>query len=368
MGKSVYKRGSQLDSRSTAEICADLVRVSNTIVEQRDGDTNSSGSSGGGVSKGGGGGKGGLMVVKEHAGESGLNFGTEEEDVDDDDDNGDGDDDTDAVPPYGLSAASHCDYPQPHHHYEKQQQQQQGLLLHEEEEDFFCGVQSQDSCTAYELGRTNTADVSLGGCFDHTSGEQSQGQQDQQQQCAESGAASSIATTCEPLVPDDIIVEKMNIHYGMKQFNPVANMRFFPKDADPTSYIARHANEQTYETLLPRNFQELAVRVFCRTPAKERLARRAFELYCQELQAPCPFPSFSQQKQQQQQQQHVNKKYQGEMQHRDKGFGIPFASTADSLMSRVRAYSGPFPAGASAATSSAIAMDSSETDLFAAII
>ena len=42
-----------------------------------------------------------------------------------------------------------------------------------------------------------------------------------------------------PLERDDIIIEKMHLHHGMKHLNPVNNMRFFPKGADPATYIAR---------------------------------------------------------------------------------------------------------------------------------
>lgn len=82
---------------------------------------------------------------------------------------------------------------------------------------------------------------------------------------------------------EDIIVEKMHIHYGLKKENPVNRMRFFPKDKDSDkNFIASQVKESTYETLLPRVFEELAVRVFCRKPEKSEIIARAFNTWCEE--------------------------------------------------------------------------------------
>ena len=109
-----------------------------------------------------------------------------------------------------------------------------------------------------------------------------------------SSAASLTVAMDAALLPDDIIVEKMNIHYGMKQFNPVANMRFFPKDADPSSFIARPPRQETYQTVLPSSFEELALRVYCRHPAKKVMARCAFEEFCRRFNCGAPCPEASQ--------------------------------------------------------------------------
>ena len=95
------------------------------------------------------------------------------------------------------------------------------------------------------------------------------------------------------LTTDDIIVDKMHIHYGCKDENPVNRMRFFPKDADDT-YIARKISESTYDTTLPRSFEELAIRVFVRDPKKERAAHRIFQIWCHQANSSPPFPTFSQ--------------------------------------------------------------------------
>lgn len=95
------------------------------------------------------------------------------------------------------------------------------------------------------------------------------------------------------LLPLDIIVEKMHIHHGQKQYNPVNNMRFFVKDTKSNT-VATVANEQSYQGMLPRSFEEMAVRVFCRDVRKNIVARTAFDKFCAELKSTTPFPSFSQ--------------------------------------------------------------------------
>ena len=100
------------------------------------------------------------------------------------------------------------------------------------------------------------------------------------------------------LLPDDMIVEKMCIHYGQKNKNPVDNLRFFSKiksephrkyqqqltpmkswtspvgmgysprtingDRDKTRILAKRVQEVAYETRLPRVFMEQSIRVFCK--------------------------------------------------------------------------------------------------------
>jgi hypothetical protein len=103
------------------------------------------------------------------------------------------------------------------------------------------------------------------------------------------------------LTEKDLIVEKMHIHYGMKSKNPVANLRFYPKNAilTPSSgagmTIAKQVDERVYETLLPRSFEDRSVRLFCRTSDKEQAAIHAFERWCTSRNSHLPFPSLSQQ-------------------------------------------------------------------------
>ena len=88
----------------------------------------------------------------------------------------------------------------------------------------------------------------------------------------------------------DIIIDKMHIHYGKKQHNPVENMRFYSKGAEAVQ-TAKKVSEDVYQTLLPRSFEELAVRIFCREKNKERIALKAFARFCKASHIHLPFPS-----------------------------------------------------------------------------
>jgi HD superfamily phosphohydrolase len=97
----------------------------------------------------------------------------------------------------------------------------------------------------------------------------------------------------------DIIVEKMHIHYGMKNKNPIDRLRFFAKYNDKIGdqkeqLFGKKIPEEKYIALLPRQFEERSVRLFCRDAAKLQAARRAFEKWCTRLNAHSPFPSLSQ--------------------------------------------------------------------------
>ena len=89
---------------------------------------------------------------------------------------------------------------------------------------------------------------------------------------------------------EDLIVEKMIINYGKKNENPVSYLRFFEKSVDSSNLIGKKVPEDSYLTHLPRCFEELAIRVFCRHPKKEKLAREAFEKWCTTYNSNVPFP------------------------------------------------------------------------------
>ena len=109
------------------------------------------------------------------------------------------------------------------------------------------------------------------------------------------GEGGIIGSGFVQLTEQDLIVEKMHIHYGMKSENPVNSMRFFPKHANLQPHaIARRIDECVYETVLPRVFEDRAIRLFCRAPEKVDAARAIFEKWCEEANAQMPFPSLSQ--------------------------------------------------------------------------
>jgi len=105
---------------------------------------------------------------------------------------------------------------------------------------------------------------------------------------------TSSSRVYKPLERGDIIIDKMHIHYGKKNQNPVDHMRFYPKGANPATHVAQQVDENIYQTLLPRTFEELAVRVFCRDPRKESIAAKAFKMFCNTENTHQPFPSQSQ--------------------------------------------------------------------------
>lgn len=99
----------------------------------------------------------------------------------------------------------------------------------------------------------------------------------------------------------DLIVEKMHVHFGMKAANPVANMRFYPKNFQHMAvtpdrpYQAVMLEERVYETDLPRVFEYRSVRVFSRNPEKDAAAAHAFEKWCDDKKLHQPlYSSFSQ--------------------------------------------------------------------------
>ena len=111
-------------------------------------------------------------------------------------------------------------------------------------------------------------------------------------------SASTQSTSGLPLVPvcqSELIVELMHIHYGLKDKNPVARMRFYQRKAEVCA-VGREVKEAAYIASLPAVFEERAVRVFCRSEDKavKATAMRAFVAWCRQGRCPTPFPSLSQ--------------------------------------------------------------------------
>jgi hypothetical protein len=96
------------------------------------------------------------------------------------------------------------------------------------------------------------------------------------------------------LTENDIIVEKMHIHYGLKSANPISRLRFYSKNIPLDKAIGKEIKEASYPTLLPRVFEELAVRVFCRNPKKSQKLFDAFNSWCKEEHSSTPVLSMSQ--------------------------------------------------------------------------
>jgi hypothetical protein len=86
----------------------------------------------------------------------------------------------------------------------------------------------------------------------------------------------------------------MHIHHGMGAGNPVERLRFFPKNASD-NYIAQPLELRTYQSKLPRQFEDRKLRLFCRSRTKAKLAADAFAKWCEKQDTHTPFPSQSQQ-------------------------------------------------------------------------
>ena len=96
------------------------------------------------------------------------------------------------------------------------------------------------------------------------------------------------------LDPSDIIIEKMEIHHGRGEHNPVDMMRFLPKDK--LSQLSRPVNElpvaeqqpeEVYYSSIPKAFNERCLRVFSRNSDQTHfdLLLHAFEQWCDSIMA-----------------------------------------------------------------------------------
>uniref|UniRef100_A0A1A7WX25 Deoxynucleoside triphosphate triphosphohydrolase SAMHD1 n=1 Tax=Iconisemion striatum TaxID=60296 RepID=A0A1A7WX25_9TELE len=81
------------------------------------------------------------------------------------------------------------------------------------------------------------------------------------------------------LQPEDFIVSVIVMDYGMKEKNPINNMRFYCK-SDPNKAIQIYKNQVS--KLLPEQFVEQQIRVYCKKTDKESLeaAKKYFVQWC----------------------------------------------------------------------------------------
>nr|XP_046253083.1 deoxynucleoside triphosphate triphosphohydrolase SAMHD1-like [Scatophagus argus] len=70
------------------------------------------------------------------------------------------------------------------------------------------------------------------------------------------------------LKPEDFVVRVIHIDFGMRENNPIDNVRFYSKD-DPTK--ATKIPEEKVSTLLPRQFAEQLTRLYCKKTDAESL-------------------------------------------------------------------------------------------------
>uniref|UniRef100_A0A3B3VEP1 Deoxynucleoside triphosphate triphosphohydrolase SAMHD1 n=1 Tax=Poecilia latipinna TaxID=48699 RepID=A0A3B3VEP1_9TELE len=81
------------------------------------------------------------------------------------------------------------------------------------------------------------------------------------------------------LQPEDFVVTVIMMDYGMKEKNPINNVRFYCKD-DPTKAIKINKNQVS--KLLPEHFAEQLVRVYCKKTDERTLeaAKKHFVQWC----------------------------------------------------------------------------------------
>jgi hypothetical protein len=105
-------------------------------------------------------------------------------------------------------------------------------------------------------------------------------------------------TTGTMLTKDCLIVDVSELHWGAKERNPVADVRFFSRNAEKivaNDVVQAHMlPEGKYSGSLPRVFCERVVRVFCRYPQTQQAAEHAFKLWTRARDAPSPFLGASQ--------------------------------------------------------------------------
>lgn len=74
---------------------------------------------------------------------------------------------------------------------------------------------------------------------------------------------------------EDIIVRIISISFGMKQKDPIESVIFFDKDGQPKKIKKDHISQ-----LLPQQFEEKYIRVYCRNPSKKDMAKECFQEWC----------------------------------------------------------------------------------------
>nr|XP_029132376.1 deoxynucleoside triphosphate triphosphohydrolase SAMHD1-like [Labrus bergylta] len=84
------------------------------------------------------------------------------------------------------------------------------------------------------------------------------------------------------LQPEDFVVRVIKMDYGMKEQNPINNVRFYCKD-DPTKAFQIRKNQVS--KLLPEQFTEQHIRAYCKKTDKKSLdaAKKQFVQWCMDM-------------------------------------------------------------------------------------
>ncbi|XP_045546287.1 deoxynucleoside triphosphate triphosphohydrolase SAMHD1 isoform X1 [Salmo salar] len=84
------------------------------------------------------------------------------------------------------------------------------------------------------------------------------------------------------LQPEDFVVHIINMDWGMKEKNPINNMRFYCKN-DPTK--AYQISKDQVSKLLPERFAEQLIRVYCKKTDERTMeaAKKNFAQWCMDM-------------------------------------------------------------------------------------
>ena len=89
------------------------------------------------------------------------------------------------------------------------------------------------------------------------------------------------ATNSGNLKPEDICVRKCNMHFGMKEKNPLSEVSFFRVKQDG-QYEKFNKRPEEISTMLPEHVMSTCIRVYCKDESKFELAQNAFKQFCVE--------------------------------------------------------------------------------------
>ena len=80
---------------------------------------------------------------------------------------------------------------------------------------------------------------------------------------------------------EDVLCKVVVISYGKGQRNPLDTTTFYESRKDDASLVLGAVRSESLSRLLPREFEDTCVRIYCRRRAQRPLVRQAFAEWCQ---------------------------------------------------------------------------------------
>ena len=93
----------------------------------------------------------------------------------------------------------------------------------------------------------------------------------------EDGISQEIAAKDESLSSEDVVINIVNISFGMKNYDPIDSVIFFTKSLAPVKLRKEHISE-----ILPQTFREKYIRAYSRDPNKRKLVEKCFNEWCKD--------------------------------------------------------------------------------------